>query len=116
MLLLDALETTGWLATFKANGPEKAAAFGRFLGDRYKDVPNFVWMYGNDFQTWADAIDDAAVLAVARGIKDADPHHIHTTELNYLSSGSLDDGRWDHIVDLDGAYSYYDTPGVIQFS
>jgi len=116
MLLLDALETTGWLATFKANGPEKAAAFGRFLGDRYKDVPNFVWMYGNDFQTWADAIDDAAVLAVARGIKDTDPNHIHTTELNYLSSGSLDDGRWDHIVDLDGAYSYYDTPGVIQFS
>ena len=109
MLLLDALETTGWLATFKANGPEKAAAFGRFLGDRYKDVPNFVWMYGNDFQTWADAIDDAAVLAVARGIKDADPNHIHTTELNYLSSGSLDDGRWDHIVDLDGAYSYYPT-------
>jgi hypothetical protein len=49
-LLLDAVETDGWLATFKANGPEKAAAFGRYLGDRYKDVPNIIWMYGNDFQ------------------------------------------------------------------
>ena len=109
MLLLDAHETAGWLATFKANGPEKAAAFGRFAGDRFKDVSNFVWMYGNDFQTWADANDDAVVLAVARNIKSADPNHIHATKLNYPSSGSLDDARWDPIVDLDGAYTYYPT-------
>jgi hypothetical protein len=108
-LLLDAVETDGWLATFKANGPEKAAAFGRYLGNRYKDVPNIIWMYGNDFQTWADPNDDAVVLAVAAGIKSADPHHIHTTELNYFSSGSLDDTRWDPIVDLDGVYTYYPT-------
>jgi hypothetical protein len=30
-ILLDAVETDGWLATFKANGAEKAAAFGRYL-------------------------------------------------------------------------------------
>jgi hypothetical protein len=107
--LLDAVETSGWLATFKANGPEKAAAFGRYLGNRYKDVPNIIWMYGNDFQTWADPHDDAVVLAVAAGIRSADPNHIHTTELNYLVSGSLDDARWDSIVDLDGVYTYYPT-------
>jgi hypothetical protein len=47
------------------------------------------------------------VLAVAKGIESADPHHIHTTELNYLSSGSLDDARWEPIVKLDGVYTYY---------
>jgi hypothetical protein len=108
-LLLDAVETDGWLATFKANGPDKAATFGRYLGNRYKDVPNIIWMYGNDFQTWADPNDDAVVLAVAAGIKSADPNHIHTTELNYLSSASLDDARWDSIVDLNGVYTYYPT-------
>jgi Protein of unknown function (DUF4038)/Putative collagen-binding domain of a collagenase len=108
-LLLDAAETDGWLATFKANGPEKAAAFGRYLGNRYKDVPNIIWMYGNDFQTWADPNDDAVVLAVAAGVRSADPNHIHTTELNYLSSGSLDDARWDSIVDLSGVYTYNPT-------
>ena len=108
-LLLDAVETDGWLATFKANGPEKAAAFGRYVGSRYKDVPNIIWMYGNDFQTWADPNDDAVVLAVAAGIRSTDPNHIHTTELNYLSSGSLDDARWDSIVDLNGVYTYYPT-------
>jgi hypothetical protein len=108
-LLLDAVETIGWLATFKANGPEKAAAFGRYLGDRYKDVPNIIWMYGNDFQTWADPADDAVVLGVASGITGADPNHIHTTELNYLTSGSLDDARWEPLVELNGAYTYYPT-------
>jgi hypothetical protein len=108
-LLLDAVETDGWLATFKANGPDKAVAFGRYLGNRYKDVPNIIWMYGNDFQTWADPNDDAVVLAVAAGIKSTDPNHIHTTELNYLTSGSLDDTRWDSIVNLNGVYTYYPT-------
>ena len=108
-ILLDAVETGGWLATFKANGAEKAAAFGRYLGNRYNSVPNIIWMYGNDFQTWTDPGDDAVVLAVARGIKSADPNHIHTTELNYLSSGSLDDARWEQILGLDSAYTYYPT-------
>jgi hypothetical protein len=108
-ILLDAVETDGWLATFRANGAEKAVTFGRYLGNRYKDVPNIIWMYGNDFQTWSDPGDDAVVLAVATGIKSTDPNHIHTTELNYLSSGSLDDPRWEQIVGLDGAYTYYPT-------
>jgi hypothetical protein len=106
-ILLDAVETVGWLATFKANGADKAEAFGRYLGHRFKNVPNIIWMYGNDFQTWADPGDDAVVLAVASGIRSADPNHIHTTELNYPSSGSLDDARWAPILDLNGAYTYY---------
>jgi hypothetical protein len=107
--LLDAVETDGWLATFRANGPDKAVAFGRYLGARYKDVPNIIWMYGNDFQTWADPIDDAVVLAVAKGIRSVDPNHIHTTELNYQTSGSLDDSKWESFIELDSAYTYYPT-------
>jgi hypothetical protein len=108
-IMLDVVETSGWLDTFKANGPTKAAAFGRYVGNRYKNVPNIIWMYGNDFQTWTDPGDDTVVLAVAKGIRSADPNHIHTTELNYLSSGSLDDTRWESFLELDGAYTYYPT-------
>ena len=109
MILLDAVETDGWLATFTLNGPEKAAAFGRYLGNRYKDFPNIIWMYGNDFQTWTNPTDDAVVLAVARGIRSTDRNHINTTELNYLTSGSLDDVLWEPLIQLDGAYTYYPT-------
>jgi hypothetical protein len=108
-ILLDVAETSGWLPTLKANGLEKAAVFGRYLGNRYKNFPNIIWMYGNDFQTWADPGDDAVVLAIAQGIKEADGNHIHTTELNYRTSGSLDDTRWEPLIELDGAYTYYPT-------
>ena len=108
-ILLDAAETDGWLATLKANGLEKAATFGEYLGKRYKDFPNIIWMFGNDFQTWADPGDDAVVLAVAQGVRNVDGNHINTTELNYLTSGSLDDTRWEPLIELDGAYTYYPT-------
>ena len=42
-IMLDVAETAGWLDTFKANGPDKAAEFGRYVGNRYKDVPNIIW-------------------------------------------------------------------------
>jgi hypothetical protein len=66
-------------------------------------------MSGNDFQTWSNASDDAAVLAVANGIRSADSGHIQTVELNYLNSGSLDDGRWRSMIELDAAYTYLPT-------
>ena len=59
----------------------KAFAFGQYLGNRYKNFPNIIWMHGNDFQSWQNANDDALVQAVARGIRSVDLNHIHTVEL-----------------------------------
>jgi hypothetical protein len=66
-------------------------------------------MHGNDFQSWRNATDDALVQAVARGIKSIDSNHIHTVELNYLTSGSLDDQSWATLIDLDAAYTHFPT-------
>jgi hypothetical protein len=109
VVLLTPVETSGWLETLRANGEGNAFAFGQYLGRRYQDFPNIVWMHGNDFQTWQDPADDTVVLAVARGIKSVDKNHIHTIELNYLNSASLDDARWEDLVQLNGVYSYYPT-------
>ena len=49
------------------------------------------------------------MLAVAQGVRNVDGNHINTTELNYLTSGSLDDTRWEPLIELDGAYTYYPT-------
>jgi hypothetical protein len=46
---------------------------------------------------------------VALGIKDKDPNHLHTIELNYQASTSLDDPNWAPIVGLNLAYTYYAT-------
>ncbi len=49
------------------------------------------------------------MLAVAKGIRSADPHALQTVELNYLTSTSLDDPRWRGIIGLDAAYTYAPT-------
>jgi hypothetical protein len=79
------------------------------LGNRYGEFPNIVWMHGNDFQSWQDAADNALVQAVALGIRSKDPNHIHTVELNFLTSGSLDDPTWAPLVELNAAYTYFPT-------
>jgi hypothetical protein len=114
-VLLDPIETGGWLKVLRANGTDAAYEFGRYLGRRYRHMPNIVWMSGNDFQSWRNPRDDALVLAVARGIRDADPVHIQTTELDYhgLVSSSFDDRRWRGLLSLDAAYTYLPTYDVI---
>jgi hypothetical protein len=93
----------------RKNGTAKAYAYGRYLGRRYRRFPNIVWFNGNDFQSWRDPEDDALVLAVARGIRSVDHTHIHTVELEYKVSSSLDDARWRGIIGLDAAYTYAPT-------
>jgi len=109
VVLLDPIETGSWLATLQANGMGKARAYGRYLGNRFKDVPNIIWMYGNDFQSWRTASDNALVVAVAKGIQETDPNHIQTAELDYLVSATLDDPQFRPLVALDAVYTYRPT-------
>ena len=115
VLFLDPAETIGWLrnngssGVLLNNGVKACRAYGRFLGRRYRGFSNIVWMSGNDFQNWSTPAADAVVLSVARGIRDTDTNHLHTAELNYLSSGTLDDPKWAPIVSLNASYTYYPT-------
>jgi len=109
-LWLDPIETGGFLDTLRANSESAARAYGQFLGDRYKDADNIVWMSGNDFRTWDDVpSDDVKVFAVAQGIRDRDPRHLQTTELDDPLSSSLDDSRWLPLLGINDTYTYYPT-------
>jgi chitodextrinase len=108
-VFLDPAETGSFLSVLLDNGVQKSRDYGRFLGARYKDFDNIVWMSGNDFQSWENPGDDAVVQAVAQGIHDADPRHIHTVELDYPVSGSLDDPTWAPLIQLNASYTYYPT-------
>jgi Protein of unknown function (DUF4038)/Putative collagen-binding domain of a collagenase len=109
VVLLDPIETISWLGVLRANGIDKAFAFGQWLGNRYKNLPNIIWMHGNDFQSWQNSDDNALVQAVARGIRSSDKKHLHTVELNFMTSGSLDDPSWAPLIDLNAAYTYFPT-------
>ncbi|HXT39284.1 MAG TPA: DUF4038 domain-containing protein [Candidatus Angelobacter sp.] len=108
-VLLDPAETGSFLSVMRDNGTNKCRAYGQFLGNRYQSFPNIIWMSGNDFQSWRTAGDDAVVLAVALGIRDNDTRHLHTTELDYLVSSSLDDTNWNSVLGLNATYTYFPT-------
>ncbi len=109
LVILDPCETIDHLKMMVSNGPEKCRAFGRYLGDRYKRFDNLLWMHGNDFSGWKQAESDAAVRAVALGIRDRDDRHLHTIELGPRISGSLDDPAWAPIIGLCASYTYFPT-------
>jgi hypothetical protein len=109
VVLLDPIETISWLDILRKNGRSKAFEYGHYLGNRYKDFPNIIWMHGNDFQSWRNSSDAELVQAVARGIRSKDANHIHTVELNYVTSGSLEDKSWAPLIELNAAYTYFPT-------
>ena len=109
VVFLDPIETGGWLVTLRNNGSTKAYNYGVYVGNRYKNFTNIIWMSGNDFQTWRNSDDDAVVRAVAQGIKDNDTNHLQTTELDFTLSSSLNDTNWNSILGLNGTYTYFPT-------
>ncbi|MBQ2495291.1 MAG: glycoside hydrolase family 140 protein, partial [Prevotella sp.] len=54
---------------------KKATMYGKFLGERYKNKPNIIWMIGGDIMGDKGT---ASWDALARAIKKADPNHIMT--------------------------------------
>jgi hypothetical protein len=114
LVVLDPAETISWLDVLRDNGKQKAFEYGQYLGNRFKNTPNIMWMHGNDFQSWRNTNDTAVVQAVALGIKSVDSVHPHTVMLDYHTSGSLDDPTWTSIIDVHGAYTYYPTYGQVR--
>lgn len=109
VVLLDPIETGGWLGVLRSNQESKAYAYGQFLGTRFKNFTNIIWMSGNDFQTHTDGTDSRLVLAVAHGIKSKAPSQLQTVELNYMVSSSLDNSAWRQTINLDAVYTYSPT-------
>ena len=65
----------GWVKEALANGPAKCRNWGRYVGNRYRDFDNIVWVIGGDRnpETAREDVD-----AVAAGIKEFDTRHLFT--------------------------------------
>jgi Protein of unknown function (DUF4038)/Putative collagen-binding domain of a collagenase len=106
---VDGLENGNWMTTFNNNGSTNVYNFGAFLGARYGKYRNVVWFTGNDFQTWSSVPSDATLVNhFIDGIRSADPiGHLHTIELDYNVSTSLDSSTLAANIDINGVYTYY---------
>jgi hypothetical protein len=109
IVFLNPAETIDLLSVALSNGATKCRNYGRYLGNRYKNFNNIVWFFGNDFQNWTNYESDEVILSISQGIKDNAPTHLHTTLLDYYVSNSRDDTRWNGIININTAYTYYPT-------
>lgn len=108
-VLLDSYETGGRTPEALANGTNRCRQFGQFLGNRYKNFTNIIWITGNDFQTWTTATNNLVITSIAKGIADNDANHLQTAELDFYISHSLQDSSFNPPITIDGVYSYYPT-------
>jgi hypothetical protein len=115
LVLLDPIETGGWLSTLENNGLTKAFDYGVFLGRRYKSFDNIVWLSGNDFQSWNTSRNDNNLIKqVMVGIASTNTKHLQTIELSAPASYSNQDhATLDSLLRLDAAYTYYETYDVV---
>ena len=92
----------GWVEEALANGPEKCRNWGRYVGKRYRDFDNLVWLMGAD-RNPEQALDD--VDAVASGIKEFDNRHLFTagSDPEYSAVDRYAGGGW---LDLNSTYTY----------
>jgi len=92
----------GWVEEALANGPEKCRAWGQYLGKRYRDFDNLIWLIGGD-RNPEKALED--VNAVALGIKQYDARHLFSAHCHPENSAvdQYKEGGW---LDLNDTYTY----------
>jgi hypothetical protein len=101
----------GWCGQMFANGLERLEQYGHFIGSRYRDFPNIVWVEGGDLtpSTSGEPSQMDLVNAVASGVAAGDGGaHYHAAHWARGTSGAdLPDLRW---LDIDTTYPTFDEP------
>ncbi len=64
----------GWYTAMVANGADRLRRYGEYLGRRYRDFDNIVWVMAGDY----DPPDKDLVRAIADGIREYDPRALQT--------------------------------------
>jgi hypothetical protein len=93
----------GWIKELTAAGPETARQWGRYVGKRYHDFDNVIWMIGGDRNP-----DKARELvdAVADGIRDVDDHRHLMTAHCHPENSAVDQYGSDGWLDFNTTYTY----------
>jgi plasmid stabilization system protein ParE len=92
----------GWIEETLANGPEKSRIWGRYVGQRYRDFDNIVWLIGGDRNPEKAR---QSVDAIVAGIKEFDHRHLFTAHCHPENS-AVDQYRNDGWLDLNDTYTY----------
>lgn len=102
--------TQGWEDELQSpqNSVEKSREYGRFLGDRYKNAKNLVWVAGGDNYPDHGSEVEKHMLAIVDGIRERDPDHLWTAHWSGMDDGMLasDNPAFSAVMDLNGYYAF----------
>jgi hypothetical protein len=91
----------GWYGEMVANGPDKLRAYGRYLGRRYREFTNILWVHSGD---WDPPRKDL-VRAIADGIREFDAYALHTVH-NHPDTMVLDYWKGEQWLQLSSVFTY----------
>jgi len=91
----------GWYTQVNANGPAKMYGYGKYIGQRYKDFKNIVWVMGGDCSP-AAAMDE--IKEMVRGIEEMAGPQIFAVQNARFHSG-ITEFSGQSWVDLNTTYA-----------
>jgi len=92
----------GWVEEVLKNGPEKCRGWGLYVGKRYRDFDNLVWLIGGDRNPDKGRAEIDAFVA---GVKEVDHRHLFTAHCHPENS-AMDQFGHDGWLDLNDTYTY----------
>ena len=96
------IDTEGWYYEARMSGTNRCYRYGRYLGERYANFKNIVWMMGGDRNP--DGLQDE-LNSLLMGIKLMDKENLFTAHHHPDDSMPARYG-WGGWLDVNGTYSY----------
>ena len=94
----------GWWSEASSNTTEACRGYGQFLGARYRDYDNIIWVQGGDYTAPVGSAGEACALEIMHGIMDEDPSKLHTGHWN-RGTQALDQPSFAPFMDLNAVYT-----------
>lgn len=107
----------GWCGEIQNSSLTTMRSWGRYLGNRYKNFPNIIWVMGADTDPNTHGVADKLREVVA-GIKEFDTVHIFTAH-NAPDQAAMDVWPNEPWLALNNVYSYSTSifnPALIQYN
>jgi hypothetical protein len=94
----------GWCAEVQASSLATMRSYGRYVGNRYKNFPNIIWLIGGDTDPVASGVG-AKVREFVAGVQDFDTTHLFTAH-NAPEQAAMDVWTSEPWLNLNNVYTY----------
>jgi hypothetical protein len=97
----------GWCSEIKAGGTSMMTSWGQYVGNRYKDFPNIIWLIGADTDPVQNGVADY-LRAFVTAVRAVDSNHLFTAH-NAPEESALDvwnNSTKDTWLNLNDLYTY----------